>query len=124
MVAPLVASVPAFPSPLAVLGTFLLYWAVYAYAAQVAATFFLGDVPWRRALLPGLVLATVNVALVRYSPAVVVPVALAADFATIHVVYRLRYRTTVAVTVLHAAVAVAFTVVVAYALTLLSTAPG
>ena len=124
MVVPLLAPVPAFPTPLAVLGTFLLYWGVYAYAAQVAATFFLGDVPWRRALLPGLVLAAVNVALVRYPPAVVLPVAFAADFATVHVVYRLRYRTTAAVTVLHAAVSVAFTVVIAYAVTLLSTAPG
>ncbi|MFB6111648.1 MAG: hypothetical protein ABEJ35_03835 [Halobacteriaceae archaeon] len=121
---PAVATVPEFPSPLALVGTAVLYWTVYAYAAQVAATFMLGDPPWRKAGAVGIVFAAVNLALIRFAPAVVLPIALLADFAAFRLVYRVRYATVALLTLLHAAVSVAFTVVGAYVLTLLSTAPA
>jgi len=110
-------------TPLAYLGTFVVSWALFAYAAQVAATFVLGDVPWRRAALVGVVPAAVNVALVRWQVPVIVAVALAADFAAIRAVYRLRYRTAAFVTGMHAVVAVILGVGVTYLLELVATAP-
>ncbi|MFB6135141.1 MAG: hypothetical protein ABEJ04_00090 [Halobacteriaceae archaeon] len=115
---------PSSGGPLAFLGTFLLAWALFAFTAQVAATYLLGDVPWRRAVAVGVVPAVVNVALVRYSPAVIAAVALGGDFLAVHLVYRLRYRTAAAVTLLHAAMAVAFAVALSYLAALLGTAPG
>jgi hypothetical protein len=110
-------------TPLAFLGTLLVSWALFAYAAQVAATFFLGDVPWRRAALVGVVPAVVNVALVRWSVPVIVAVALLADFAAIRTVYRLRYRTAALVTVMHAVVAIVLGIGIVYLFRLLGTAP-
>lgn len=114
---------PVAGGPLAFIGTFLISWAMFTYAAQVAASFFLGDVPWRRAVVVGLVPAIVNVALVRYETLLILFVGLVADFVAIRLVYRLRYRTTAAVTVMHVAVSVIFAVVLAYLGALLSTAP-
>lgn len=115
---------PASGPPLAFLGTFLLGWAFFSFTAQVAATFFLGDVPWRRAVVVGIVPAIVNVALISYRPVSILLVALAFDFAAVHAVYRLRYRTAALVTVLHAAASIALGVTVTYLLALFATAPG
>lgn len=115
---------PAAGTPLAFVGTLVVSWALYAYAAQVAATFLLGDVPWRRAAAVGTVPAVVTVALINYPPAVIVAVALAADFAAVRVLYRLRYRTTALVTAMHAVVSVILGVGVAYLVRLIGTAPG
>lgn len=123
-VGPTIASVPEFPSLVALAGTTILYWAVYAYAAQVAATFILGDPPWRNAAIVGVVFAVVNVVLIRFEPLVILPVAILGDFLAFRAVYRVRYATTALLTILHTAVSVAFGVTVAYVLTLLSTAPG
>lgn len=123
-IVPALASVPDFPSPIALLGTTLLYWVVYAYAAQVAATFILGDPPWRKAAAVGAVFAVVNVVLIRFDPLIILPVALLGDFIAFRILYQVRYLTTALLTVFHAAVSVAFTVAVAYVLTLLSTAPS
>lgn len=114
---------PATGTPLAFVGTFLVSWLLFAYSAQVAATFLLGDVPWRRAAVVGLVPAAVNVALVRWTVPLIVAVAVAADFAAIRTVYRLRYRTAALVTAMHAVVAVVLGVGVTYLWRLLGTAP-
>lgn len=129
---PAIFQLPALPlqvepvagGPLAFLGTFLVSWALFTYAAQVAASFFLGDVPWRRAAVVGLVPAVVNVALVRQEVLLILALGVVADFVAVRVVYRVRYRTAALVTLLHAAVSVIFGVFIAYLLALLSTAPG
>jgi ethanolamine utilization protein EutA (predicted chaperonin) len=121
---PAIAAVPDFPSVIALLGTLVLYWLVYAYAAQVAAVFLLGEAPWRYAAVVGVIFAVVNVALIRYDPLIILPVALLADVAGFRVVYDVPYRLAVPLALLHGAVSVAFGVAIAYVLTLLSTAPA
>jgi hypothetical protein len=116
--------VPDAGGPLAFLGTLLLAWLFFSFTAQVAATYLLGDVPWRRALVVGSVPAVASAALIRYPPGVVLAVAVAADFVAVHVVYRVRYRTAGLVTVGHVVAAISLGVPLAYLATLLSTAPG
>ena len=115
---------PAAGGVLAFVGTFLFGWAFFTFTAQIAATFFLGDVPWRRAVVVGLVPAVVNLALIRYQVALILAIALVADFVAIHMVYRVRYRTTALVTLLHAAASIALSVPLTYLIGLLGTAPG
>ncbi|MFC3477979.1 DUF7473 family protein [Halobacterium litoreum] len=105
-------------------GTFLAGWVVFAFTAHAAATYILGDVPWQRAALVGLAPAVVTVALIRYSPLVIVAVSLAADFAAVHAVYRVKYRTTALVVVMHYVVTLAVVLLIANLVALLGTAPG
>ena len=115
---------PAAGGPLAFVGTFLLGWAFFAFTAQVAASFFLEDPPWRRAVVVGLVPAVASTALIRFDTAVILAVGLAADAAAIHLIYGVRYRTTAMMTALHYAATVAIVLLVANLIALLSTAPG
>lgn len=105
-------------------GTLVAGWLLFTFTAHVAATYVLGDVPWKRALVVGAVPAIVTVALVRYNPLVIVTVGLLADFAAVHVVYRVRYRTAALVVVMHYVVSLALVLLAANLLALLSTAPG
>jgi hypothetical protein len=105
-------------------GTLVGGWLLFAFTAHVAATYVLGDVPWKRALLVGVAPAIVTVALVRYNPAIIIAVSLAADFAAVHAVYRVKYRTAALVVVMHYVVSVALVVLAANLLALLSTAPA
>ena len=121
---PILQVAPAPASPLALLGTFLLGWAFFAFTAQVAASFFLEDPPWRRAVVVGLVPAAASTALIRSETVVILAVGLAADAAAIRLIYEVRYRTTAMMTALHYAATVAIVLLVANLLALLSTAPG
>ncbi|CQH61951.1 uncharacterized protein HHUB_3597 [Halobacterium hubeiense] len=105
-------------------GTLVGGWLLFAFTAHVAATYILGEVPWKRALLVGVAPAVVTVALVRYNPAVIIAVSLAADFAAVHAVYRVKYRTAALVVVMHYVVSLALVVLAANLLALLSTAPA
>jgi len=105
-------------------GTFLGGWLLFAFTAHVAATYILGDVPWKRAALVGLAPAVTTIALVRHSPLVIVAVSLAADFVAVHVVYRVKYRTAGLVVVMHYVVTLALVLLAANLLALLRTAPG
>ncbi|GAA0278746.1 MULTISPECIES: DUF7473 family protein [Halobacterium] len=105
-------------------GTLVGGWLLFAFTAHVAATYILGDVPWKRALLVGVAPAVVTVALVRYNPAIIIAVSLAADFAAVHAVYRVKYRTAALVVVMHYVVSVALVLLAANLLALLSTAPA
>lgn len=118
----LVAPAPA--DPVAFVGTFLLGWLFFAFTAQVAASFFIADPPWRRALVVGLVPAVVSMALIRFDPVVIIAVGLGADAVAIDRVYRTGRRTTVMIVVLHYAATVAIVLLVSNLLALLSTAPG
>lgn len=106
------------------LGTVVAGWLLFAFTAHAAATYVLGDVPWKRAVLVGLVPAVVTVALVRYTPLVIVTVSLAADFVAIHAVYRIKYRTTALVVVMHYVISLALVLLAANLFALLGTAPG
>jgi hypothetical protein len=118
------AVAPTPGTPLALVGTLALAWAFFAFTAQAAATYFLGDVPWRRSLAVGAVPAVVTMALIRYHPAVILAVATAADLAAVHVVFRLRYRTAALVTLGHVVASVALAVPLANLAELLASAPG
>lgn len=120
---PPLQATPTTGGPLAILGTVLLSWAFFSFTAQVAATFFLGDVPWRRAGIVGAVPALTVTALISYPPAVILPVALGADLVAIQMVYRVRYRTAALVTAMHGVAAISLGVPLAYLLELLGTAP-
>jgi len=115
---------PSQGGPFAILGTLLLAWAFFTFTAQIATTYLLGDVPWRRAAVVGVVPAVVSMALIRYPPGVILAVALGADFAAMQAVYRLRYRTAGLVTLGHGVASVALAVPLANLVELLTTAPG
>ena len=115
---------PGAGTPLQYVATFVGGWLLFGFTAHAAATFVLGDVPWKRGFLVGLAPAVVTVALVRFDPLIIVALGLAADFAAVHAVYRVRYRTTAFVVVMHYTVSLALVLLVANLLALLGTAPG
>jgi hypothetical protein len=117
-VEPAAGTVPQF------IATFVAGWLLFSFTAHAAATYVLGDVPWKRAFVVGLAPAVVTVALVRYNPAIILGVGLAADFVAVHAVYRVRYRTTAIVVVMHYVVSLALVLLAANLLALLGTAPG
>lgn len=102
---------------LAVVVTFLVAWAFYAVTLHLAATFFIGDVPSQRAASAGAAPAVVSILLSRWglegvafvSPslgvAVVLLATLVADAIAISSVYRVSWRPTAVVTLLHLAFA-------------------
>jgi len=104
--------------------TFLLAWLFYAVTLHLAATFFIGDVPSQRAAYAGAAPALVSILLGRWgvdavgfvSPslgvAVVLVATLVADAIAISSVYRITWRPTAALTLLH----FAFTAVLGVAL--------
>jgi len=114
---------PAAGGPIAFLGTFLVAAAFYAITLHVAARYVLGDVPIERALLVGPVLAVAAILLQRYGPAVVIAATLALDAFAISAVYRLSWRSTTLVAVVHYTVAVIAGITVFNLVALLSTAP-
>ena len=105
-------------------GTLVAGWLLFTFTAHVAATYILGDVPWKRAFVVGVVPAIVTVALVRYNPLVIIAVGLLADFVAVHAVYRVKYRTAALVVVMHYVVSLALVLFAANLLALLSTAPA
>jgi hypothetical protein len=115
---------PSAGTLLQYVATFVGGWLLFGFTAHAAATYVLGDVPWKRGFLVGLAPAVVTVALVRFSPLVIVAVGLAADVAAVRAVYRVRYRTTALVVVMHYTVSLALVLLVANLLALLGTAPG
>jgi hypothetical protein len=102
---------------LAFVVTLLIAWLFYAVTLHLAATFFIGDVPSQRAAYAGLVPALVSILLGRWgiegiafvSPslgvAVVLVATLVADAVAISAIYRISWRPTAALTLLHLAFA-------------------
>jgi hypothetical protein len=102
---------------LAFVVTFLIAWLFYAVTLHLAATFFIGDVPSQRAAYAGAVPALVSILLGRWgiegiafvSPslgvAVVLLATLVADAVAISTIYRISWRPTAALTLLHLAFA-------------------
>ena len=108
---------PTGGGPLAVVVTLLIAWVFYAVTLHLAATFFIGDVPSQRAATAGAAPAVVSILLGRWglegvafvSPSLGVAVALlatlVADAIAISAVYRISWRPTAALTLLHLAFA-------------------
>jgi hypothetical protein len=115
---------PAAGGPLAFLGTFVLAAIFYALTLHVAARYVLGDAPVKRALLVGPVLAVAAILLQRYGPAVVIASTLALDAFAISAVYRLSWKSTAFVAVIHYTVAVIVGITIFNLIALLSTAPA
>jgi hypothetical protein len=113
---------PVAGGPLAYLGSFVVFAAVYSATAHIAARNVLGDVPLRRALVVGATIAVVVLLLQQYG-AIAFVVALALDFVVIRYVYRLRLRTTGLVTFVHLVVSVLLTIATLSLVRLLGTAP-
>ncbi|WP_135824736.1 DUF7473 family protein [Halorussus ruber] len=108
----------------ALVGTFLLAVLFYSVTAHIAARYVLGDVPITRAFLVGVVPAVISFALEAYqNPAVIIAIALAADFFAIRAVYRLRYRTAGVVALAHYTVSALFGITIFNLVRLLGTAP-
>jgi len=107
----------------ALVGTFLLAVLFYGVTAHIAARYVLGDVPLVRAFAVGVVPAVVAFALQAYGPALVIAVSAAADFFAIKAVYRLKYRTTVVVTLAHYTVSALVGITIFNLVRLLATAP-
>lgn len=107
----------------AIVGTFVLGALFYSLTAHLAARYVLGDVPAKRALLVGPVPVLTSIVLINFPTVVILAVGLVADFAVIHAVYRLKYRTAALVTGVHYTVTILLIFVIAYLLALFSTAP-
>jgi hypothetical protein len=102
---------------LAFVVTLLIAWLFYAVTLHLAATFFIGDVPSQRAAYAGMAPALVSILLGRWgiegiafvSPslgvAVVLLATLVADAVAISAIYRISWRPTAALTLLHLAFA-------------------
>ncbi|MFB6106735.1 MAG: hypothetical protein ABEJ70_07155 [Halobacteriaceae archaeon] len=123
MVGPALVVAPTAGSPIAFAGTFLVTAVFFSLTGHVAARYVLGDVPATRALALGVPLAVVAVALVRRHPLVVLAVAAAVDLGAAHLAYRLRFRTAALVVVVHVTVTVLSSLVLAWVLAVLRTAP-
>ena len=107
--------VPSGLVPLLV--TFLVAWAFYALTLHLAATFYIGEVPSQRAAYAALVPAATSILLGQYGQAGIGPltastaaglailVTLVADAVSISFVYRLKWRSTAPLVLLHFAFA-------------------
>lgn len=98
---------PTGGGPLALLVTFLLATAFYAITLHLAAVFFVGDVATQKAAMAAPVPAITSILLQQWGPEVVIPVTLLGDFLAIRYSYKLPVRSSVALTALHFAFAVA-----------------
>ncbi|MWG34706.1 DUF7473 family protein [Halomarina oriensis] len=99
---------------LAIVVTFLLAWLFYSVALHLAATFFLGDVPTQRAATAALAPAVFSMLLqlgqiggADIPIAVFIVLSFVAALFAIHLVYRLRWTTATALTLLYFAFAFA-----------------
>jgi hypothetical protein len=97
----------------ALLVTFVLLSAFYAFTLHLAATFFIGDVPSQRAAYVGPVPALASILLQQYGQSAVGPISpslgvavtiigtLIADAVAISFVYRLKWSSAIPLTILH-----------------------
>jgi len=119
---PALQVVPGATTSVALLGTFLVGWAVMAFTAQIAASFFLPEAPWLSAVAVALPLAMVSLALAGVSLLATATVAVVVDAAAFRLVYGVENRTTALLVVLHLAATVAVVALLANLATLLAPA--
>ncbi|MFB6197371.1 MAG: hypothetical protein ABEI52_03745 [Halobacteriaceae archaeon] len=116
-VEPIAGSLKAF------LVTIFAGWIFFTFTAQVAATFFLGDSPWSRALIIGAIPAMITSLLIRYPPLVIISIGLSADLLAILKTYGTSVRVGILITIFHYAVSIGIVIIFSYLAALLSTAP-
>lgn len=114
---------PSTGGPLAFVGTLLVLAVLYGTTLHVAARYVLGDVPLKRAFAVGVVLAVASLLLQRYGPAVAIVATLAVDAFAISAIYRLSWRSTTLVAVVHYTVTVIAGITLVNALALIQSAP-
>jgi len=121
---PIAQLAPATGSPSAYVGTFVVTALFYSLTAHIAARYVLGSVPAVRALAVGAVLAGVSLLLQQYGPAVVIAATVAVDYFVIQTVYRLNYRITAVVALVHYTVSVILGITLFNLYRIALTAPG
>ncbi|MFB6254567.1 MAG: hypothetical protein ABEI06_08160 [Halobacteriaceae archaeon] len=105
------------------LGTYFVGVLFYSITAYIAARYVVGDVSLKPAFGVGFVTATAVVALIRYPIYVIIGTSLVVDFVAIHLSYRLQYKTTALVTIVHYTVTLLGALLITYSITLFATAP-
>jgi hypothetical protein len=115
---------PATGGPLALFGTFVLAAVFYSITLHIAARYVLGDAPVGRAFYVGVLLALVAVLLQRRGPAVVIAATVTFDAFLISAIYRLSWKSTALVTVIHYTVSVLVGITIYNLIALISTAPA
>lgn len=116
---------PLQVSPVQVVGGFLLLAVLSTLVANTAAYFVLGDeAELRRAVAPGLAMATAMLSATVLPAYAVIPLALAVDFAAVSLSYDLTRRGAAVVTAVHYALTLVLALFVNYTLALYQTAPG
>jgi hypothetical protein len=108
----------------AFLGTFLVAAAFYTGTLFIAARYVLGDAPLSRAAIVGATLAAASLPLQRYEPAIVIVTTLGLDAFAISAVYRLSWKSTALVAVVHYTVAVILGITLFNLFALLQSAPA
>ena len=117
--------VPLQVSPAQVVGGFLLLAILSTLVANTAAYFVLGDAAeLRRAVAPGVAMATVMLSAVVLAVYAVIVLALVVDFAAVSLSYDLSRRRAAAVTAVHYALTLGLALFANYTLALYQTAPG
>jgi hypothetical protein len=115
---------PATAGPLAFLGTLLVFTALYGTTLHIAARYVLGDVPVKRAFAVGAALALASLLLQRYGPGITLAVTIALDVFLISAIYRLSWRRTALVAIVHYTVTVIVGFTLYNLIALLATAPA
>lgn len=115
---------PVAGGPLAIAGTLVVTALFYSLTLHVAARYVLGDAPIQRAFVVGPMLAVAALLLQRWGPAVVIATTLALDAFAISAIYRLSWRKTALVAIVHYTVAVIAGITIFNLVALLSTAPA
>ena len=116
---------PLQVSPVQVAGGFLLLVVLSTLVANTAAYFVLGDAAeLRRAVVPGLAMATAMLSAVVLPPYAVIALALAVDFLAVAFSYDLNWRGVAMVTAVHYSLTLVLALFVNYTLAIYQTAPG
>jgi len=115
---------PVTGGPLAFLGTVVSAWLFLSFTAQISASFFRGEAPWRRAAVVGVVPTVVTAAMISFDPWAILLVALPSDLVAFRVVYHTRTRSAALLTGMHTVATVALAVVLAQLVLLFVSAPG
>lgn len=98
---------------------FLIGWVFFAFTLQIAASFFLEQPPWKRAVIVGIVPTTITMALIQLHPVVVIIAGVVADSVAIRLVYKTPFPTTGLIAAFHFTAAIVLSMLAAYLYALL-----
>lgn len=116
---------PLQVTPVQIVGGFLLLAVLSTFVANTAAYFVIGDAAeLRRAVVPGVAMATAMFTAVVLPPFAVIVIALVADFLAVRAAYGLPLRGVAMVTAVHYTLTLVLALFVNYSLAIYQTAPG